>query len=278
MRSMPRRAGISVKNSSSSLPRPRPWRTSGPGSTARSWSRRKGCIDPKPGSGRRGRTVRRWSVIDDRRLACRTNRTRRSDSHVDRGPPAPTRAGLLDCRDVDPADRVLDRPLDVAGFRGQRCEIGPRRLDRIGPGPGWSAIAPREFLTGLRKLGPPPHLPDLSANGLEIGHVSFVLRGDGQPGAIHVGYANDSGCRISLWITSAGVPGTGPLVEQHRGVAFSWRVDGLRYIIVRSGMRQERFHLLAESARAITLARARLHGPKRTALAVSAMFGRPCTS
>jgi hypothetical protein len=169
-------------------------------------------------------------------------------------------------------------PLMLQDFAVREARSAPADWIESGRVPGGRAIAPREFLTGLRQLGPPPHLPDLSANGLEIGHVSFVSRGDGQPGAIHVGYANDSGCRISLWITSAGVPGTGPLVEQHRGVAFSWRVDGLRYIIVRSGMRQERFHLLAESARATTLARARLHGPKRTALAVSAMFGRPCTS
>jgi hypothetical protein len=121
-------------------------------------------------------------------------------------------------------------------------------------------------------------LPDLSANGLEIGQVSFVPPGDDRPGAIHVGYANNSGCRISLWITPAGVPGDGPLVEQHRSVAFAWHVDSLQYIIVHSGMRQERFHLLAKSARATTLARARPHGSKRTALAVSAMFGRPCTS
>ena len=144
--------------------------------------------------------------------------------------------------------------------------------------PDGRVMAPREFLTGLRQLGPPPHLPDLSAIPLDIGQVSFVPPADGRPGAIHVGYANDTGCRISLWITPTGVPGDGPLVEQHRGVAFSWHVGGLNYVIVRSGMRLERFHLLAKSARENTLARDRLHGPKRTALAVSAMFGRPCTS
>ncbi len=139
-------------------------------------------------------------------------------------------------------------------------------------------MAPREFLTGLRQLGPPPHLPDLSANGLEMGRVSFVPPADDRLGAIHVGYANDAGCRISLWITPTGVPDIGPLVEQHRGVAFSWRVGGLRYVIVRSSMRLERFHLVAKSARLTTIGRDGLHGPRRTALAVSAMFGRPCTS
>ena len=139
-------------------------------------------------------------------------------------------------------------------------------------------LSPREFLTGLSQLGSPPHLPDLSANGLDIGRVSFVPPRDGRRGAIHVGYANDNGCRISLWITPTPMAGEGPLVEQHRGVAFSWHVGGLRYVIVRTGMRLERFHLLAKSARTTTLARAGLNGPRSIALAVSAMFGRPCTS
>ncbi len=144
--------------------------------------------------------------------------------------------------------------------------------------PDGRVMAPREFLAGLRQLGPPPHLPDLSAHGLDMGHVSFVPPAAGRPGAFHVGYANDAGCSISVWIAPTGVPGDGPLVEQHRGVAFSWHVDGLHYVIVRSGMRLERFHLLAKSAREITIERDRLDGSKRTALAVSALFGRPCTN
>ncbi len=139
-------------------------------------------------------------------------------------------------------------------------------------------MAPREFLTGLRQLGPPPHLPDLSANGLNIGQVSFVPPAAGRPGAIHVGYASDFGCRISLWITPTDAPGDGSLVEQHRTVAFNWRVGGLRYVIVRSGMYRERFHVLAKTAREITVARGRQTESGAFALAASTMFGRPCTS
>ncbi len=139
-------------------------------------------------------------------------------------------------------------------------------------------MAPREFLTGLRQLGPPPHLPDLSPNGLGIGQVSVVPPAAGRPGAFHVGYANDAGCRISVWITPTGVPGDGPLVEQHREVAFSWQVGGLRYVIVRSGMQRERFLVLAKTAREATVARGRSTESGAFALAASAMFGRPCTS
>ncbi len=143
--------------------------------------------------------------------------------------------------------------------------------------PGGRAMASREFLTGLRQLGSPPHLPDLSANGLDLRQVTFVPPQDDRSGAIHAGYANAAGCRISLWITPSRHSGAGPLEEQHRGVAFSWHVGGLRYVIVRSGMRHERFHLLAKTARETTVAREPPVGPKMFALAASAMFGRPCT-
>ena len=144
--------------------------------------------------------------------------------------------------------------------------------------PGARVMTPREFLTGLTQLGPPPHLPDLSANRLELRQVSFVPPGGDRSGAIHAGYANAAGCRISLWITPSPHPGQGPLEEQHRGTAFAWHVGGLRYVIVRSGMRHERFHVLAKTAREISVARARPTGSVAFALAASAMFGRPCTS
>ncbi len=144
--------------------------------------------------------------------------------------------------------------------------------------PGGRALEPREFLTGLRRLGAPAHLPDLTANGLDLGQVSFVPPRDGRQGAIHVGYANTMGCRISLWITPNRHSGPGPLEEQHRGVAYSWHVGGLGYVLVRSGMRHERFHVLAKAARATTLAREGPDGPTSFALTASTMFGRPCTS
>jgi hypothetical protein len=144
--------------------------------------------------------------------------------------------------------------------------------------PGGRVMKPAEFLTGLRQLGPPPHLPDLSANGLDLRQVSFRPSKGGRSGAIHAGYANEDGCRISLWITPSRRTGVGALVEQHRGLAFSWYADGLQYVIVRAGMHRERFHVLAKSARATTIARESVMGSRRFALAASAMFGPPCTS
>ena len=144
--------------------------------------------------------------------------------------------------------------------------------------PGGQVMAPREFLTGLRRLGSPAHLPELSAGGLDLGQVSFVAPRDGGHGAIHVGYANAPGCRISLWITATEKAGAGKLTEQHRGVAYSWHVGGLRYVLVRSGMPHERFHLLSKAARAMTLAREPPDGPRLFALGASTMFGRPCES
>ena len=144
--------------------------------------------------------------------------------------------------------------------------------------PGGRVMAPSEFLTGLRQLGPPPHLPDLSANGLDIGQVSFVPPLGDRPGAMHVGYASATGCRISLWITPTGEAGSGTLEEQHRGVAFTWHVGGLRYVLVRSDMHRERFHLLAKTARQTTLARQGPEAPRLLALALGAMTNRNCES
>jgi hypothetical protein len=143
---------------------------------------------------------------------------------------------------------------------------------------GARVMGPREFLTGLRQLGSPPHLPDLSANGLDMGRVSYVAPGDGGRGAIHVGYTNPAGCRITLWITPSAKAGAGALVEQHRTVAFAWHVDGLNYVIVRSGMHHERFHLIAKTSREMTIRRAALGGPRMLALALGGMTGRRCES
>ncbi len=147
--------------------------------------------------------------------------------------------------------------------------------DRI---PGGRVLDVKGFLGGLRQLGPPPHLPDLSANGLVIRQVSYVPPAGDRPGAIHAGYVEPAGCRISLWITPTGEAGSGPLVEHHRGIAFSWHVGGLRYVLVRSDMRHERFHFLAKIARETTVARKGPDGAKLFALAIGGMTGRPCES
>lgn len=145
--------------------------------------------------------------------------------------------------------------------------------DRI---PGGRVLDAKGFLAGLRRLGPSPHLPDLTANGLVIQRVSSLPPVDDRPGAIHAGYAEPTGCRLSLWITPTDEAGGGPLRDHFGGDAFSWSAGGLRYVLVRSGMRHERFHLLAKTARDTTVTRKAPDGARQFALAIAAMTGRPC--
>ena len=87
--------------------------------------------------------------------------------------------------------------------------------DRI---PGGRVLDGKGFLAGLRRLGPSPHLPDFTANGLVIQQVSYLPPVDDRPGAIHAGYGEPTGCRLSLWIT--------PIEEA--GVLKRARASGLR--------------------------------------------------
>ena len=146
------------------------------------------------------------------------------------------------------------------------------------PIPGGQVLDTKGYLAGLRKLGPIPHLPDLSATGLTIRRVSHVAGGDDRPNAIHVGYAEPDGCRVSLWITPTVETDVGKLEEYHRGDAFSWHAHRLRYVLVGSDMRYERFFLLAKIARETTAARKGPAGPAQFALAMSAMTGPICES
>ena len=146
------------------------------------------------------------------------------------------------------------------------------------PIPGARVLDTKGYLAGLRALGPIPHLPDLSAAGLTIRRVSHVAAGGDGPGAIHVGYAEPDGCRVSLWITPTAETGVGKLEEYHRGDAFSWHAHRLRYVLVGSDMRYERFLLLAKTARLTTAAREGPTVPAQFALAMSAMTGPICES
>ena len=142
--------------------------------------------------------------------------------------------------------------------------------------PGGQILDAKNFLTGVRRLGPVPHLPDLTGARLHIGQVSHVPPARGRPGALHAGYVGERHCRVSLWITPTQEPGTGPLVRHRGEPSFSWYADGLRYVLVTSDMHKGLFRFIAEIARETTLAR---HGPTesvRSAMGLSATINRPC--
>ena len=141
---------------------------------------------------------------------------------------------------------------------------------------GGRILDTKNYLTGLRRLGPVPYLTDLTAAELHISQVSYVPRARDRPAAIHAGYAGQARCRVSLWITSTQQSGTGPLVRHRGEPSFSWYVDGLRYVLVTSDMQKDRFRLIADVAREATLARRGPHESVRAALGLSAGISRPC--
>ena len=141
---------------------------------------------------------------------------------------------------------------------------------------GGRILDARNYLTGLRQLGPVPHLTDLTGAELHISQVSYVPPAGDRPAAIHAGYAGQVRCRVSLWITRTEQSGTGPLVRHSGEPSFSWYVGGLRYVLVTSDMQKARFRLIAKVAREATLARWDPNESVRAALGLSARISRPC--
>ncbi len=145
--------------------------------------------------------------------------------------------------------------------------------DRIA---GGRVLDTKNYLTGLRRLGPTPHLPDLTEARFRITRVTYVAPADDRPGGIHVGYTGQENCRISLWISRTGQAGSGPLVSHRGGSSFSWYGDGLRYVLVTTDMRNAHFHLIAKISRQTTLARQGPYGALRAALGLSRIISKPC--
>ncbi len=134
----------------------------------------------------------------------------------------------------------------------------------------------RNYLSSLRKLGPALHLPDLAAARLRLDQVSYLAPAGDRPGAIHAGYVGRADCRLSLWITPTREAGSGALVSHSGGPAFSWYVNGLRYVFVTSDMPGNHFHLLAKISREMTLERRGPSEPVRAVLGLSEAMSRPC--
>lgn len=134
----------------------------------------------------------------------------------------------------------------------------------------------RNYLSGLRKLGPALHLPDLVAARLRLDRVSYLAPAGDRPGAIHAGYVGRADCRVSLWITPTGETGSGALVSHSGAPAFSWYVNGLRYVLVTTDLQGNHFHLIAKISREMTLARQGPSEPVRAVLGLSEVMSRPC--
>jgi len=123
------------------------------------------------------------------------------------------------------------------------------------------------------------YLPDLSANGLSLGHVSERPGPDGAPMLI-AGYVGSRGCRVTLLVHKAAGTGPGRPVHLEAGpvLAFSWRADGLDYRLLAEGMAAARFRLVSGSVRRASLNHLPLDPDTRTAMARSRAESPPCAA
>lgn len=130
---------------------------------------------------------------------------------------------------------------------------------------------------GLHDLGRNAQVLDFSDAGLQVSRIEFV-RQNGLAAALHVGYVGSRGCRLSLWIGRA----TGaiePMAGRFGGIdVVAWRVDDLAYALLASGMDEERFQLIARTAREATSRHRPLDPDTRVALQTSRDSSTPCSA
>lgn len=123
------------------------------------------------------------------------------------------------------------------------------------------------------------YVPDLSANGLNLGHVS-QQRGPGGSIILVVGYIGSRGCRVTLLVgQAAGNPSDQPVYMEIGPVrTFSWRVGRLAYRMLAEGMATPRFRLIAASVRQASLNHLPLDSDTRLAMAKSRAKSPPCAA
>lgn len=133
------------------------------------------------------------------------------------------------------------------------------------------------LLIGLQDLGRHAQVLDFSDAGLQVAKIEFV-RQNGLAAALHVGYVGNRGCRLSLWIGRA----TGafePVNGRFDGTeVVAWQVGELAYALLASGMDEERFLLIARSARDATMRHRPLDPDVRVALQASRDSSAPCSA
>lgn len=88
------------------------------------------------------------------------------------------------------------------------------------------------------------YLPDLGASGLQIIRSAAFAK-DG----VQVGYVGVHDCRLSLFILPDANPSQTPLRELRSDTArvFSWRTNGLDYLLIAAGMDPSRLDLISKA-------------------------------
>lgn len=134
------------------------------------------------------------------------------------------------------------------------------------------------YLTAGREFGFRVHVPDLSAARLRVVRVAPMAAKGDLPAALHVGYAGTRGCRVSLWISPATKAMREAPTLRRDGIrdAYLWRVEGLGYTILASGMDRGRLAVIVQAAYTATRTFRPPQAEMRTALRRSRDTSAPC--
>lgn len=121
------------------------------------------------------------------------------------------------------------------------------------------------------------YVPDLSANGLNIGHVSEQVVSGGN-NTLVVGYIGSRGCRVTLLVshTAGRLPEHAVYMETGPVRAIFWRTEQLAYRMLAEGMATPRFRLIADSVRRASLNHLPLNAETRLAMEQSRAESSPC--
>jgi anti-sigma factor RsiW len=151
---------------------------------------------------------------------------------------------------------------------------------------GWAAAAPNPagepsaaaLLASLTRLGQAAQVPDLSGARLTIGHLQSVASDYGA--GLHVGYRGTRGCRVSLIILPAahGLPEAPQALAGDDGQQHAWRVGGLGYALLASGMDPRHYAVVLKTVHEATRNFAPLGPETHTALAQSRARSRSCAA
>ena len=123
------------------------------------------------------------------------------------------------------------------------------------------------------------YVPDLSTNGLSIGHVSERPGPSGE-NLLMVGYIGTRGCRVTLLARTAPTePRAQPVYMEIGPVrAYSWRAGPLAYRMLAEGMATARFRLIADGVRRASLNHLPLDADTRMAMTRSRAESPPCAA
>lgn len=149
--------------------------------------------------------------------------------------------------------------------------------DRPAQSPGARLAATPAALHGFA-----PFVPDLRSGKLTVGRIESFTGPDGAA-ALAVNYHGTRGCRVTLLAFADGAAGLSERLERLRlsldgppAQGFVWRVGGVRYLLIASGMDASRFGVIAETVHRASQLHRPIDDEGRTLMADARANSAPC--